>query len=248
MDRLIYTAMSGLADSMTRQQVIASNMANAQTTGFRAEMVYATPVTLKSNGLDVRAFADGEVRGANMKAGAITRTGEPLDIALAGDDMLAVQASDGTEGYTRRGDLSISPEGVLQTGDGLPVLGASGPISVPPGAKVTIGADGSVLVANPASPGDPPQALDRLKIASTTGTRIAKQVSGLFGVVGGGVLPADDEARVTTGALEQSNVDASSVLVDMVEAQRLFEIRTRVISTARDVDQSGAGLMKISAG
>ncbi len=247
MDRLIYTAMSGLTESMTQQQVIANNMANAQTTGFRAEMAYATPVTLKGSALEVRAMTDGEVHGADMKPGAITQTGQPLDIALSGDNMLALQAADGSEVYTRRGDLAIASSGVLQNGDGLPVVGSGGPITVPVGAKVSIGPDGAVLVANPAAPEAPPVPVDHLKIVSTAGSRIGKTVAGQFAVIGGGALPADDEAKVTPGALEQSNVDPSAVMVGMVDAQRLFEIRTKLVSTAKDVDESGASLMKISS-
>lgn len=247
MDRLIYTAMSGLSDSMTRQQVIANNMANAQTTGFRAELVYATPITLKGPQLEARAFTDGEVHGADMRAGAIMQTGQPLDIALTGETMIALQAADGSEAYTRRGDLSVSSSGVLQNGDGLPVIGSAGPITVPVGSKLSIGPDGAVLLANPATPEAPPQAVDRLKIVSTAGSPIGKTVSGLFAVIGGGTLPADDDARVMTGALEQSNVDPGEVMVSMVNAQRLFEIRTKLISTAKDVDQSGASLMRINS-
>ena len=247
MDRLIYTAMSGLSASMTQQQVIANNMANAQTAGFHAELVYATPVTLTGGALNVRVFTDGEVHGADMKAGAVTPTGQPLDVALSGTDFFAVQAADGSEAYTRRGDLSVSPSGVLENGDGLPMLGSAGPITVPIGAKVSIGEDGAVLVANPATPDQPPQSVDRLKIVSTAGSKIGKTLSGLFAVIGGGVLPADDDAKLLTGSLEQSNVDPSGVMVSMVDAQRLFEIRTKVISTAKDIDESGAGLMRMSS-
>jgi len=246
MDRLIFTAMSGMTDSMTRQRVLASNMANAQTIGFRAEMLYSTPVTLKGPSLEARAMSEGEVRGADMTAGSITATGRPLDIAMTGDALLAVQAADGTEAYTRRGDLSVSVTGVLENGDGRPVIGASGPITVPVGSQVTIAQDGSILVANPDSPDQPPQAIDKLKLASPKGSSVTKNLDGLFRVSGGGVLPTDENAQVQTAALEQSNVKPSEVVVQMIQAQRLFDIRTKLIATARDVDQSGASLMRIS--
>jgi len=247
MDRLIYTAMSGMTDSMTRQRVLASNMANAQTVGFRAEMLYSTPVTLDGPSLQVRAMTEGEVRGADMSAGSITETGRNLDVAITtGDAMLAVQADDGSEAYTRRGDLSISPTGVLENGDGKPVIGAGGPITVPLGSNVTISPDGAVLVGDPATPDQPPTPVDKLKLASTAGSKIAKGLDGLFRVVGGGVLPGDENAKLQPGALEQSNVKPSDVVVQMIQAQRLFDIRTKLVSTARDVDQSGASLMRIS--
>lgn len=246
MDRLIFTAMSGMSDSMMRQRVLASNMANAQTIGFRAELTYATPVTLKGPSLEARAMSEGEVRGADMTAGSITATGRPLDIAMTGDAMLAVQAEDGSEVYTRRGDLSISVSGVLQNGDGRPVIGASGPITLPPGSQASISQDGSVMVANPENPDQPAQAIDKVKLASPQGSTVSKDMEGFFRVVGGGVLPADENAAVQPASLEQSNVKPSDVIVQMISAQRLFDIRTKLISTARDVDQSGASLMRIS--
>lgn len=190
-------------------------------------------------------MTDGEVHGADMKGGTVTQTGRALDVAITGDALLAVQAEDGSEAYTRRGDLSVSPTGVLQNGDGLPVIGSGGPISVAPDARVTIAPDGSVMVANPEAPDQPAQAVDRLKLASAAGSKIAKSLDGLFRVVGGGVLPDDPDARVATSALEQSNVDASDVMVQMIAAQRLFEIRTKLVATAREVDQSGATLMRL---
>ena len=246
MDRLIFTAMTGMADSMNRERVIANNMANSQTTGFRAEMIWSTPVTLKGASLEARAMTDGEVRGANMKAGSFTSTGRPLDVAIEGEALLAVQAADGSEAYTRRGDLSVSSSGVLQNGEGLPVIGNGGPITVPQGQTLSIAPDGSVLVANPDQPNLPPQVLDKLKLASPAGTRIEKGLDGLFHVVGGGALPGDDTAKLQPATLEQSNVNPSDVMVQMVQAQRLFDMRTKLISTAKDIDQSATALMRIS--
>ncbi|MEO0032289.1 MAG: hypothetical protein RIS94_2047 [Pseudomonadota bacterium] len=251
MDRLIYTAYSGMTGSTTRQRVIASNMANAQTVGFRAEMLNALPMTLKGPSLEARAMTEGEVRGASMKQGTLTQTGNPLDIAMTGKDMLAVQADDGTEAYTRRGDLSIDPTGLLVNGDGRPVVGDGGPVTVPLGSKVSIGPDGSVVVADPDNPGQAPTLVATLKIASTEGSRIEKGLDGLFRVVGAngagdGVLPANEDTKIQTGTLEQSNVDPTAVLVEMVEAQRLFDMRTKLVATAREVDEGSAALMRIS--
>ena len=246
MDRLIHTAFTGLTSSMSRQRVIASNMANSQTIGFRADMVAMTPMTLDGPGLEVRAMNDTEVRGANMKAGSITQTGKPLDLAMEGDVMLAVQGRDGGEAYSRRGDLSIAPSGLLVNGDGAPVVGESGPITIPPGRQLIIGPDGQLLLRDPATPDAPPTRLDRLKLASPAGTRIEKGLDGLFRVFGGGVLPNDEEGSVLVGALEQSNVNASEVLVEMVDAQRLFELRTKLVQTAREIDEGGASLMRIT--
>ncbi|MCC6924592.1 flagellar basal body rod protein FlgF [Novosphingobium sp.] len=245
MDRLIWTAVTGMNASMARERMIASNMANAQTPGFRAEVMAQTPMTLEGPSLEVRSMNDSSVYGAQMDAGALVETGRPLDLALQGDALLSVQASDGTEAYTRRGDISISPAGLLVNGEGVPVLGDSGPISVPPDGAVAIGQDGAVLVRDKAQPEAPPQQIGRIKLASWRGSRIEKGLDGLFRVYGGGVLPQDLEARVIPGALEQSNVKPSQVLIEMVEAQRLYDIRTKLVATAKELDEGGASLMRL---
>ena len=245
MDRLIWTAVTGMNASMARQRMTASNMANAQTIGFRAEVMAQTPMTLVGPALGVRSMSDAAVHDARMDEGAIIRTGRPLDIAVQGDALLAVQAPDGSEAYTRRGDLDVSPSGLLTNGEGFPVLGENGPISVPPGSSVSIGADGAVLLANPATPELPAQQVERIKLANWRGSLIEKGLDGLFRVKGGGALPSDAEAKVIPGALEQSNVNTAEVLVEMVEAQRLFDMRTQLIATAKELDEGGAALMRI---
>lgn len=245
MDRLIYTALSGMQSSMNRQRVIASNMANAQTVGFRAELLDQRPVTIDGRTLEVRAMQDAEVRGARMEQGEVMQTGNPLDVAVQGEALIAVQASDGSEAYTRRGDLSVSPTGLLVNGEGLPVLGDNGPISVPLGGKPTIAPDGMIMVTDPAAADQPPQEAGRIKLAGWQGSPIAKGLDGLLRVQGGGVLPRDEEAALMTGALEQSNVKPTEVLVDMIDSQRLFAMRTKLIATAREIDEGGAQLMRL---
>ena len=90
-----------------------------------------------------------------------------------------------------------------------------------------------------------PIRIDRIKLSSINGSDMVKGLDGQFRVRGGGVLPEDLDAKVITGSLEQSNVLSTEVLVDMIEAQRLFDIRTNVVSTARDLDESSARLMRI---
>jgi flagellar basal-body rod protein FlgF len=245
MDRLVYTAVSGMNASMMRERMTASNMANAQTIGFKAEVMRAETVTLDGPQLDVRAMNRSEVKGANMKEGAIVETGRPLDVAMTGNTMLAVQSVDGQEAYTRRGDLSISTTGVVENGEGLPVLGETGPLMVPPGSTVSISQDGSVMVRDPAVPEQAPQKIDRLKLVSTAGSQLEKDLAGVFRVPGGGVLPVDDNAKVIPESVEQSNVNSSEVLVDMIESQRLFDLRTKLVSTAKELDEGSSKLMRL---
>ena len=245
MDRLIYTALTGMTAAMDRQRVVANNLANATTTGFRAEEFAVTPITLRGGQLEVRSMAQGAVHGADMASGTVRQTGQPLDIALGGDALMALQAADGGEIYTRRGDLRVASSGVLENGDGLPVLGQGGPITVPLGAQLSIAEDGAVLARDPATPDQPPQEVARIKLASPQGSALLKDIDGFLRVPGGGVLPDDPTARVVSGALEGSNVDTATTLVQMVEAQRAFEQRARILTTANEISQSGARLMSL---
>ena len=245
MDRLIYTALSGMQASMNRQRVIASNMANAQTIGFRAEVFDQRPVTISGDGLEARSMQEAGVRSADMSAGELVETGRALDLAIEGEALLAVQGPDGSEAYTRRGDLTLSAEGLLVNGEGHPVLGDAGPITLPLNSRPTIAPDGTIMVTDPAAPDAPPQELGRIKLAAWQGSPIAKGMDGLFRVEGGGILPTNEEATVKTGALEQSNVKTTEVLVEMIDAQRLYAMRSKLIATAREVDEGGSQLLRM---
>ena len=166
MDRLIHTALSGMRASMDSQRVIASNMANANTLGFRAEMLDQRAVTIEGQPNEARAMQRASVRGADMAAGETIATGRDLDVAVETDALIAVQAVDGTEAYTRRGDLSVSATGLLVNGEGRPVLGDNGPITVPPVGIPGIAPDGSITIADPAAPDQPPAEIGRIKLAA----------------------------------------------------------------------------------
>ncbi len=246
MDRMIHTALSAMRGAMARQTTTANNLANANTAGFRAEMASVRPLWVTGGQLNGRAPSSEEVTSADMAAGAVTATGRDLDVAINGDAMLAVQGDEGDEAYTRRGDLAVSDSGLLTTGDGHPVLGEGGPITLPPYDSLNIAADGAIYIIPAGSdPTAQPQLVDRLKVASPTGTRIAKGLDGLFRVEGGGALPSDPDAKVTAGSLEGSNVNTSAALVDMIDASRAWDTQVRLLTTAKDLDTSSADLMRL---
>lgn len=246
MDRLIYTALTGMNASMNRQRMVANNLANASTPGFRQEIFSVTPATLRNGSTEARSMARGEVRSTDMAPAKVNRTGQPLDIAVDGEALIAFQAPDGGELYSRRGDFKVSATGLLENGERLPVLGTSGaPISVPPGAQITIAADGSVLASDPAVPGAQAEVIDQIKLVSPQGSPLAKGIDSFLKVPGGGVLPQDPTARVTTGALETSNVQTAETLVQMIDAQRAFEQRAKIIQTAGELDEASSRLLSM---
>ncbi|KRC79570.1 flagellar basal body rod protein FlgF [Sphingomonas sp. Root241] len=246
MDRLVYTALTGLRSQMAAQSTIANNIANASTTGYRADRVSFDRLVL-TGGLETRQLAAEEVDDFDRRAGTIVQTARPLDVAVTSDSWIAVQATDGSEAYTRRGDLSVAASGVLETGDGFPVMGSGGPITVPPYQSIAIAEDGTVSIV-PAG-GDPtqPQMIDKIKLASPEGSQTAKGLDNLLHVKGGGVLPEDLDGKLASGALEQSNVNLTQALVDMIENQRSYEVQAGLLKEARNMDESAASLMRMPA-
>ena len=248
MDRLVYTAATGLRAHMSAQAAIANNMANSSTTGFRADRVVFDRIDLKGGGasLMARAPTSEEVRDADRTQGAVQSTGRSLDVAVQGADAwLAVQATDGEEAYTRRGDLTLTESGVLQTGDGHPVMGQGGPITLPPADKITIAADGTISIVPQGADASQVQQIDRLKLVSAKGSATVKGLDNLLRVRGGGALPEDLDAKVQGGALEGSNVNMTQALVDMIENQRSYEVQANLLKEARTMDESSASLMRL---
>lgn len=245
MDRLVDIARTAMRGSMARQTAVANNLANVNTAGFRAEIVNASTRWIGGPTLQSRAEQVDQVIGADMKQGSVVQTGNPLDVALDGDGFFAVQANDGSEGYTRRGDLKLSDSGLLTTGEGHPVLGEGGPITLPPADSVKIAKDGGIWIVPQGGQIDQPQLVDTIKLVNAKGSVIAKGTDNLFREVNGGALPTDPMASVTSGALEGSNVNATSALVQMIEASRAWETQIKLIDTAKDIDSGGASLMRL---
>ena len=112
------------------------------------------------------------------------------------------------------------------------------------GARFTA-ADGTILARDPATPNAPAEPLDKLRLVNPHGSPLAKGIDSFLKVPNGGVLPPDPAARLTTGALEMSNVETADTLVQMIEAQRAFEQRAKIIATAGSLDEAGSGLMAL---
>jgi flagellar basal-body rod protein FlgF len=239
MDRLIYLSMTGAKATMQRQEVLANNLANASTTGFRAELQAFRAVPVRGDGASTRVFALESTVGHNEQSGVVQSTGRPLDVAMKGNAWLAVQALDGTEAYTRAGALDLDAEGNLVTATGLPVQGEGGPITVPPGSAVSIAPDGNVSAA---AGNAAPQVIGRLKLI-TAEAPLARGSDGLFRAADGEDLPADPNARVQDGALEGSNVSAVETMISMIAAARQFEQQMKVLQGAEQRDQAGQRLL-----
>ena len=244
MDRVIYTAMSGAKAADQRQAVLANNLANASTNGFRAELYAYRAVPVRGDGATTRVFSLEATAGHLNTPGPVQRTDRGLDAMAKGNHWFAVQALDGAEAYTRHGSFEVNDQGTLMTSTGLAVLSDGGaPIAVPQGASVTLGEDGTVS----AKVGNlPPTTLGRLKLATPTAEDPLKRGDdGLFRPLSGDPLPNDPNARVAVGALEGSNVNPVETMVGMIQTARQFEIQMRMLQTAEANDRAATQLLSL---
>jgi flagellar basal-body rod protein FlgF len=238
LDRLIYLSMAGAKATMQRQDVLANNLANVSTTGFRAELQAFRAVPVRGEGASTRVYALESTVGHDQRPGPVQGTGRSLDVAMQGNAWLAVQSLDGTEAYTRAGALQVNAEGQLVTPTGLPVLGDGGPITLPANAAVDIGPDGTIsaTVGN-----QRPQQVGRLKLV-TPEAPLTRGTDGLFRAADGD-LPADANARLQAGALEGSNVSPVETMVAMIAAARQFEHQMKMLQGAEQREQSAQKLL-----
>ena len=238
MDRMIYLSMAAAKATMHRQEVVSHNLANVSTNGFRAELAAFRAVPVRGDGASSRVYALESTVGYSTAPGVVQTTGRPLDVAVKGNSWLAVQALDGTEAYTRAGALEVNAEGVLTDLQGRPVVGDGGPLTIPANAEVEVASDGTVS----AKVGrERPQPLGRLKLV-TPEAPLQRGTDGLFRAAEGD-LAADPAARVQSGALEGSNVNAVESMVAMIAAARQFEQQMKALQTAEQKEQSATKLL-----
>jgi len=246
MDEMIYLAMTGAKQTEYAQAINSNNLANVSTTGFRADLHSFSSAPIDGPGVGSRVNAIVESSGTDFSQGAVTSTGRNLDVAIQGSGFLAVQSTDGNEAYTRAGDLRIGSGGLLETGAGLLVMGNGGPVAIPPNTSLLIGTDGTVSVQLIGQGPETLAAIDRIKLVNPDIRLLAKGTDGLFRLPDDEIASADSAVRLTTGALEQSNVNVAKTLVNMIELSRRYEMQVNVIRTAKEDADAAARLMQLS--
>lgn len=247
MDRLLYTAMSGASGTMSRQAAVAHNLANVTTQGYRAEEHRLRAVQVQTHNtpgaLPTRAFAVDASTHTDFSAGALMHTGSQYDVALRGKGWLTVALPDGTEGYTRAGSFQISENGILQTSTGIPVMGDGGPITIPPGSRITIGEDGTVSTINESGAQNVVNAIGRIKLVNPPEADLVRGPDGLFRLNSGEAAPQNDAVRVANGYLENSNVNPVEQMVSMISLARQFEMQMRMITSAETNDRAATQVL-----
>jgi flagellar basal-body rod protein FlgF len=243
MDRGLYVAMTGAKQIMQAQAVNNHNIANINTVGFRADAVSFVSQPIYGVGYPTRVNAVASDSGTDFSSGVLQSTGRDLDVAVNGRGYIAVRGADGTEAYTRAGDLRVGPTGAVTTPSGQAVLTEQGPLIVPPATNVTIGSDGTVSVL---PLGLAPQAIaqtDRIKLVNPPEKALQKGEDGLLRLKSGAKAPADPSVTLTSGVLESSNVNAAQSLINMIELQRLYDFQVKGMSSADQNEQAAEQLM-----
>jgi flagellar basal-body rod protein FlgF len=246
MDRSLYVAMTGASQMMRAQTEVAHNLANADTVGFKAQMSAFQALPVQGPGLPTRINGVAQGQGVDLRAGGEIQTGRELDVAVQGEGWIAVQAADGSEAYTRAGNLQLTADGLLTDSRGNLVLGDSGPISLPPATQVAIGNDGTVSVVPTGQGPETIASVGRIKLVNPPINQLALGSDGLMHLAGGGLAPGDAAVGLKSGVLESSNVNPSQTLVQMIELSRQYELQVKAIKNADDNAQSATRLLSLT--
>ncbi len=248
MDRMLYLAMSSAKQTMVAQAVNSNNLANATTTGFKQDLEQFRSMPVYGDGMPSRVYAMAERPATDLSAGTLNSTGRELDVAVSGDGWIAVQSNDGSEAYTRAGDLRLDANGMLTTGSGLPVIGNNGgPIVVPPAEKLEIGADGTISIRPVGQAPNVLAEVDRIKLVNPAADEVTKGTDGLIRMKEeGAVADPDAGVQLISGALEGSNVNTVESMVKMIELQRQYEMQVKMMKNAEENDSAASSILKIS--
>lgn len=245
MDRMIYTAMTGAKHVMEQQSTTANNLANATTTGFRAQLDTFRAVPVQGPGLATRAFVVDSTVGADFSQGALQQTGRALDVAIQGKGWLAVEMPDGSEAYTRHGSLKVNENGLLQTQSGFNIVGDSGPITIPPDVSVTIGKDGTVSSVESGSKPGQAVIIGRIKLVNPPEETMIRGDDTLFRVKNPDGVEADPNVTLADGALESSNVNVVDAMVNMISLSRQFEMHMSLLKNAETNSTKAAQILAL---
>ncbi len=245
MDRMLFVAMSGATETMLAQANNNNNMANANTPGFLQDLNQFRSMPVYGDGQPTRVYAMSERPATNFVKGQMQQTGNDLDIAVRDQGWIAVQAPDGSEAYTRRGDLQVDANGILTNGAGLPVIGNGGPIALPPEGKLDIGSDGTITILPIGSSPEALAVIERIKLVNPASEDLVKGDDGLMRLKDGSEADPDASVTVVSGTIESSNVNVVESLVTMIELSRRYEMQVKMMKTAKEIDESAASIMRM---
>jgi flagellar basal-body rod protein FlgG len=232
----LYSAAAGMAAQQKRLDAVANDISNVSTTGYKRlrvafrDLLYQPAGRGGADGVQTGSGAAATIVGRGSAQGALIRTDRPLDVALSGPGFIRVRDRDGSPALTRDGSLALSADGQLRTSTGQLL---DPPLRLPRGAAiedVTIGPDGTVRAGD--------RRVGRIDVVAVRNPDgLAPAGDSLFRPTdaSGPLTAAPAGTRVEQGVLEGSNVDAGDAMIDMMDAQRAFQLASRAIQTQDEV-------------
>ena len=250
MDKMIYTSLNSINNLIRNRITLSPPLANLGVPGYRKDVEYQnqTSFLTEFGALSSRATVVSEDAGNfSNKLGSIKNSGVPTDVALLNESFMLAENANGETIFTRRGDLSLTPEGVLINGAGLKVLSEDlTPISLPNYNSIKISEIGEIKID---TPGTPPNTFTTVGVIASVNPKNYELIKGSDGEIkniGSGPIASDQSGRFLQGSLEGSNVNTVEEMVASIENQRQFEINMKLIKSAEEASRSGSSLLKIS--
>ena len=248
MDRSIYTALNSMNILRDNQSVTAQNLANISVTGFQKDIQinFASVYLDRDKGIDPRVMALQEPGGFDATPGPMQQTGAPLDIAIDGAGYFIVKPENGKTALSRRGDFTVSADGTLRDGTGTQPLSVDlETLTIPPHRKISISGDGIIEIEPLNAPLG--QTVRIGQLATTFGSEIplTKTIDGFVRPIDGSIPEPDNRTLLLSGFLEGSNVKSVDELVTGIDQSRAYEINVKFISTAQEIDEASASLMRM---
>jgi len=249
MDRMIHTALNSLKMILQNQQITSQNISNASVVGYRKDSnsEFGTAYLNGEEGLNTRVFATRELGAFSTQQGDLEFTENPLDVAIKGEGYFIIQPTEGEVALSRRGDFKINQNRILTDNTGAQIYSVDlEPIEVPEFQNISISKDGIITIQPLNAP--PGQEINVAQIATTRGTqniKLAKSLDGYIRTDDGKIPEPDQLSTIISGFLESSNVKSVDQLVNNIEQSRAYEINVKFITTAKELDEAGASLMRI---
>jgi flagellar basal-body rod protein FlgF len=252
MDKLAYTALSAMQSQSVVRAAITNELANVSTIGFKKSFqIASSAVKIDGPGHESRYQPGLQINDViNLSPGTPMSTGRSLDVAMNDQTVLAVQSAEGDIAFTRRGDLKVSPTGVLENAEGELVMGEGGPITVPVGNLITVSPDGTVFAQLPTDPEAAAIAIGQLMLRDASQTELVRRTDGLFepreAALKGQDFPTGPKpVSVSPGMLEGSNVNPVATMVKMLDFSRQFEMQLKLVKETQSIDEAGSTMMRI---
>ncbi len=246
MDRMTQVALNSMRLLADNQRIIASNLANQNTIGYRRDVGNTlTSFYLKHDGLEDRVFAGRGKTSVDTMAATLIPTDRPLDTAVDGEGYIVARTANGEEVLTRRGDFTVGQDRILRNGENIEVMGDGGPITVPPYERIEVARDGTISIAPVgAAIGAAAVPVGRVRLVTAPSAELRKGLDGFLRPETGRIPDPDPNVALSSGFLEASNVNSIESMIEMIETSRAYEMKVKLISTAKDLDADTARLMR----